>query len=101
MLQRQGSQRQKLLIAPMRSRTEYCTPSPINIAKTIFCSDDSVLTTQDFFRMAEKHPDEENDECEAATQELLAIPGLLARIKHNQETPKLEYTSWRTLHADV
>ena len=101
MLQRQGGQRQKLLIVPLRTGTDHCAPSPINIAKTIFCSDNSVLTTQDFFRMAENHPDEENDECEVATQELLAIPGLLARIKHNQKTPKLEYTSWRTLHADV
>ena len=38
---------------------------------------------------------------EAATQELLAIPGLLERVKQNQATPKAQYTSWRTLRVDV
>ena len=42
-----------------------------------------------------------NAESEAATQELLAIPGLLERIKHNQATPKAHYTSWRTIRSDV
>jgi hypothetical protein len=40
-------------------------------------------------------------ESEAATQELLAIPGLLERVKQNQVTPKAQYTSWRTLRSDV
>lgn len=40
-------------------------------------------------------------ESETATQELLAIPGLLERIKQNQATPKDQYTSWRTLRSDV
>lgn len=42
-----------------------------------------------------------NAESEAATQELLAIPGLLERIKQNQATPKTDYTNWRTLRSDV
>ncbi len=42
-----------------------------------------------------------NAESEAATQELLAIPGLLERIKQNQATPKANYTNWRTLRSDV
>ncbi|MGB5593597.1 MAG: hypothetical protein WBM32_11370 [Crocosphaera sp.] len=42
-----------------------------------------------------------NVESEAATQELLAIPGLLERVKQNQSTPKTHYTSWRTLRSDV
>ncbi|XGV99055.1 MAG: hypothetical protein ACAF41_08975 [Leptolyngbya sp. BL-A-14] len=36
-------------------------------------------------------------ENEAATQELLAIPGLLERVKQNQVTPKAQYSDWRTL----
>jgi DNA-binding MarR family transcriptional regulator len=40
-------------------------------------------------------------ESEAATQELLAIPGLLERVKQSQTTPKAQYTSWRSLRADV
>jgi hypothetical protein len=40
-------------------------------------------------------------ESEAATQELLAIPGLLERVKQNQATPKARYTGWRTLRSDV
>jgi flagellar motility protein MotE (MotC chaperone) len=42
-----------------------------------------------------------NAESEAATQELLAIPGLLERIKQNQTTPKANYTSWSGLRTDV
>ena len=42
-----------------------------------------------------------NAESEAATQELLAIPGLLERVKQNQTTPKTDYTNWRTLRSDV
>ena len=40
-------------------------------------------------------------ESEAATQELLAIPGLLERVKQNQATPKTQYTAWKTLRSDV
>jgi hypothetical protein len=40
-------------------------------------------------------------ESEAATQELLAIPGLLERVQQNQATPKAQYTGWRTLRSDV
>ena len=40
-------------------------------------------------------------ESEAATQELLAIPGLLERVKQNQSTPQSHYTDWRTLRSDV
>ena len=42
-----------------------------------------------------------NAESETATQELLAIPGLLERVKQNQATPKAQYTSWRILRSDV
>lgn len=42
-----------------------------------------------------------NAESEAATQELLTIPGLLERVKQNQATPKSHYRSWRTLRSDV
>ncbi|NDJ21320.1 hypothetical protein GS682_06630 [Nostoc sp. B(2019)] len=42
-----------------------------------------------------------NAESEAATQELLAIPGLLERVKHSSATPKTHYTNWRTLRSDV
>ncbi|MEH2180262.1 hypothetical protein [Nostoc sp.] len=42
-----------------------------------------------------------NAESEAATQELLAIPGLLERVKQNQATPKTLYTPWRNLRSDV
>ncbi|MEG3971315.1 hypothetical protein QUA00_27390 [Microcoleus sp. T2B6] len=38
-----------------------------------------------------------NAESEAATQELLAISGLLERVKQNRATPKTDYTKWRTL----
>lgn len=42
-----------------------------------------------------------NAESEAATEEVLAIPGLLERVKQNQATPKTHYTAWRTLRFDV
>jgi hypothetical protein len=42
-----------------------------------------------------------NAESEIATQELLAIPGLLERVKQNQATPKAQYSNWRTLRSDV
>jgi hypothetical protein len=42
-----------------------------------------------------------NAESEAATQELLAIPGLLERIQQNQATPQAHYTTWRTIRSDV
>ncbi|WP_310488362.1 hypothetical protein [Chamaesiphon sp. VAR_69_metabat_338] len=42
-----------------------------------------------------------NTESEAATQDLLAIPGLLERIQQNQLTPKSQYTNWRNLRSDV
>lgn len=41
-----------------------------------------------------------NAESEAATQELLAIPGLLERVKQNQTTLKTDYTNWR-IRSDV
>ncbi|MBD1843745.1 hypothetical protein H6F89_10090 [Cyanobacteria bacterium FACHB-63] len=40
-------------------------------------------------------------ESEAATQELLAIPGLLERVQQSQATPKDQYINWRTLRSDV
>ncbi|XGW00456.1 MAG: hypothetical protein ACAF41_16165 [Leptolyngbya sp. BL-A-14] len=42
-----------------------------------------------------------NAESEIATQELLAIPGLLERVKQNQATSKAQYASWRSLRSDV
>jgi len=42
-----------------------------------------------------------NTESESATQELLAISGLLERVKQNQPTPKTDYTNWRTLQSEV
>lgn len=42
-----------------------------------------------------------NVESEAATQELLAIPGLLERVKLNQVTPKTHYINWRNIRSDV
>ena len=42
-----------------------------------------------------------NAESEAATQELLAISGLLERVKQNQATPKTDYVNWRTVQWDV
>jgi len=40
-------------------------------------------------------------ESEVATQEILAIPGLLERVKQNQATPKGDYTNWRNIRSDV
>ena len=40
-------------------------------------------------------------ESEAATQELLAIPGLLERVKQIQLMPKSDCVNWRTLRSDV
>ncbi len=42
-----------------------------------------------------------NVESEAATQELLEIPGLMERVNQNQLTPKSQYTNWRNLRSDV
>jgi hypothetical protein len=42
-----------------------------------------------------------NTESEAATQELLAIPGLVERIKQQQATPQADYTNWRMVRTDV
>jgi hypothetical protein len=42
-----------------------------------------------------------NTESEAATQELLAIPGLLERVKQNQATPKTSYVNWINIRTDV
>jgi hypothetical protein len=40
-------------------------------------------------------------ESEAATQELLAIPGLLERVKQSELTPKSNCVNWRSLRSDV
>jgi hypothetical protein len=40
-------------------------------------------------------------ESEAATQELLAIPGLLERVNQNKLTPRNEYITWRSIRSDV
>jgi hypothetical protein len=40
-------------------------------------------------------------ESEAATQDLLAIPGLLERVKQTQLTSISQYTNWRHLRSDV
>ena len=40
-------------------------------------------------------------ESEDATQELLAISGLLERIKANKATPQSDYKSWRNIRSDV
>lgn len=40
-------------------------------------------------------------ESEAATQELLAIPGLLKRVQQTQVTPETDYANWRNLRSDV
>jgi hypothetical protein len=42
-----------------------------------------------------------NAESEAATQDLLAIPGLLERVKQTQLTPTSQYTNWRHLRSDI
>jgi excisionase family DNA binding protein len=41
-----------------------------------------------------------NDDSNIATKELLAIPGLLERIKQNEATPKDQYVSWKSLRSD-
>ncbi|MCU0569585.1 MAG: hypothetical protein MUF49_23790 [Oculatellaceae cyanobacterium Prado106] len=38
-------------------------------------------------------------ESEAATQELLAIPGLRERVQQNQTMPRSQHTNWRTLRS--
>jgi hypothetical protein len=53
-LQSQGGQRQKRLTA---NNTIERTGSLTRVAKTILRSDNSVLTTQDFFRLATDHPE--------------------------------------------
>jgi hypothetical protein len=40
-------------------------------------------------------------ESEAATQELLEIPGLIDRVQQNQTTSKTEYTNWKAIRSDV
>jgi hypothetical protein len=40
-------------------------------------------------------------ESEAATQELLEIPGLIERVQQNQATPKTHYANWRDVRSDV
>ncbi len=40
-------------------------------------------------------------ESESATQELLAIPGLLERVKKSKLTPKSDCVNWRTVRSDV
>jgi hypothetical protein len=40
-------------------------------------------------------------ESEAATQELLAIPGLLERVNQNKLTSRNDYTTWRSIRSDV
>ena len=52
-LQRQGGQRQKFLNAPNGNDVEVLP----RVAKAIFRSADSVLTTQDFVRPAKDHPE--------------------------------------------
>jgi len=56
-LQSQGGQRQKFLSAPNGNGTVERTESLTRIVKTIFRSDNSVLTTQDVFRLAKEHPE--------------------------------------------
>jgi hypothetical protein len=41
-----------------------------------------------------------DSESEAATQELLSIPGLLERVKKNKLTPKSNCVNWRNLRSD-
>jgi hypothetical protein len=40
-------------------------------------------------------------ESEAATQELLAIPGLLERVNQNNLTLSNEYIIWRSIRSEV
>ena len=41
-----------------------------------------------------------NAESETATQELLAIPGLLERVKKNKLTPRSNCVNWINLRSD-
>ncbi|MGB0561509.1 MAG: hypothetical protein ACPGVO_06860 [Spirulinaceae cyanobacterium] len=40
-------------------------------------------------------------EREAATQEILSIPGLLEQVQKTTEIPEANYKNWRTLRSDV
>lgn len=40
-------------------------------------------------------------ESEAATRELMAIPGLLERVNECRKTPKDQYIDWRTIRFDA
>ena len=40
-------------------------------------------------------------ESEAATQELMEIPGLLERVNESRKMPVDQYANWRTLRSDV
>ncbi|MEL6353055.1 MAG: hypothetical protein AAFR58_15075 [Cyanobacteria bacterium J06627_28] len=40
-------------------------------------------------------------ESETATQELIAIPGLLEKINECKKTPVEQYVDWRSLRSDV
>jgi hypothetical protein len=40
-------------------------------------------------------------ESEAATQELIAIPGLLERVKQSKSISKAHYKNWREIRSDV
>ena len=51
-LQRQGGQRQKRMNMSNDGNIAQQSESPVSIAKAIFCSDNSVLTTQKIFRQA-------------------------------------------------
>jgi hypothetical protein len=42
-----------------------------------------------------------NVESEAATQELLEIPGLIERVQQNQSTPKTHYANWKTIRFNT
>jgi hypothetical protein len=42
-----------------------------------------------------------NAESEEATQELLAIPGLLEQVQQNQASPKTSYVNWRNIRTDI
>ncbi|GBF80837.1 hypothetical protein [Aphanothece sacrum] len=58
------------------------------------------MNTKDNYPIkAQESPDTYS--CARATQELLAIPNLLERVKQNQATPKTNYKAWRNLRSDV
>ena len=40
-------------------------------------------------------------ESEEATQELLNIAEVIQRLRENRQTPKIEYTNWRSVRSDV